>query len=207
MLSGVILAGGANRRMNGELTALLPFGGKPLIVRQIDCMREICDELIIVTNDPKPYLNKVDRSVRIITDFFAGHGPLGGMHAALSLAIHTSVWVVGCDMPFISSKAAQLLMQRKLDGFEAVVPLVASELYPLHGIYDRACASHIAHLLNQGETKVSALLNHVFWSELGERFLLENGVDLNFVSNIKTFEEYEAMGFVVHVQKDSSLGN
>ncbi|MNG16101.1 Molybdenum cofactor guanylyltransferase [compost metagenome] len=84
-------------------------------------------------------------------------------------------------------------MQRKLDGFEAVVPLVADELHPLHGVYDRACASCIATLLNRGETKVSALLNHVFWSELGDRFLLENGVDLNFVSNIKTFEDYEAM--------------
>ncbi|MGO4272392.1 molybdenum cofactor guanylyltransferase, partial [Paenibacillus sp. TAF58] len=121
------------------------------------------------------------------------HGPLGGMHAALSLAKHTSVWVVGCDMPFISSKAAQLLMQRKLDGFEAVLPLVTDDLYPLHGIYDRACASHIEPLLKIGETRVSALLKHVFWSELGDRFLLENGVDLNFVSNIKTFKDYEEM--------------
>ena len=171
MLSGVILAGGASRRMNGEMKALLPFDGKPLIVRQIDCMRQICDELIVVTNDPKPFLNMVDRSVRIITDFFIGQGPLGGMHAALSLAKHTSVWVVGCDMPFISSAAAHLLMQRKLDGFEAVVPLVASELHPLHGIYDRACASRIPPLLQQGETSVSALLQRVFWSELGDRLL------------------------------------
>ncbi|TXK76596.1 molybdenum cofactor guanylyltransferase [Paenibacillus sp. N3.4] len=151
MLSGVILAGGENRRMRGELKALLPFGGKPLIARQIDIMREICDEIIVVTNEPKPYLSVVDRSVRIITDFYVGQGPLGGMHAALSLAKHASIWVVGCDMPFISSKAAQLLLQRKLDGFEAVVPLVAGQMYPLHGIYDQACASHIGPLLQLGE--------------------------------------------------------
>lgn len=193
MLSGVILAGGANRRMNGELKALLPFEGKPLIVRQLDCMREICDELIVVTNDPQPYLNKVDRSVRIITDFFRGHGSLGGMHAALSLAKHASVWVVGCDMPFISNSAAQLLLQRKRDGFESVVPLVAGRVHPLHGIYDRACASHIGHLLQQGQTSVSALLNHIFWSELGDQFLHENGVDLRFVSQIKTLEDYQLM--------------
>ncbi|NQX62971.1 molybdenum cofactor guanylyltransferase [Paenibacillus qinlingensis] len=193
MLSGVILAGGANRRMNGELKALLPFGGKPLIVRQLDCMSDICDELIVVTNDPKPYLNKVDRSVRIITDFFRGQGSLGGMHAALSLAKHASVWVVGCDMPFISSSAAQLLWQRKRDGFESVVPLVAGSVHPLHGIYDRACAPHIGRLLQQGQTSVSALLNHVFWSELGDHFLLENGIDLRFVSQMKTPEDYQIM--------------
>ncbi|NEW05879.1 molybdenum cofactor guanylyltransferase [Paenibacillus sp. SYP-B3998] len=201
MLSGVILAGGANRRMKGELKALLPFGGKPLIARQIDRMRELCDELIVVTNDPKPYLNIVDRSVRIITDFFEGHGPLGGMHAALSLAKHSSVWVVGCDMPFISSKAAKLLLNRKLDGFEAVVPLVAGEIHLLHGIYDRACAPHIVPLLKQGETHISALLKHAFWSELGDQFLYENGVDLNFVSSIKTLEDYEAMLLTENLHK------
>lgn len=201
MLSGVILAGGANRRMNGELKALLPFGGKPLIVRQIDCMNEICDELIVVTNEPKPYLNKVDRSVRIITDFFQGHGPIGGMHAAFSLAKNDSVWVVGCDMPFISCTAAQLLMNRKLDGFEAVVPLVGDEIYPLHGIYDRTCVSRFAPLIRRQESSVSALLHHVFWSELGDRFLVENGVDLNFVSKIKTFEDYEAMLHLENLRK------
>ncbi|OAS22084.1 molybdenum cofactor guanylyltransferase [Paenibacillus oryzisoli] len=200
MLSGVILAGGANRRMNGEQKALLPFEGKPLIVRQLDAMKEICDELIVVTNDPRPYLNVVDRSVRIISDFFMGHGSLGGMHAALSLAKYASVWVVGCGMPFISSEAAQLLLRRKLEGFEAVVPLVADKLHPLHGIYDRAaCAFHIGRLLNQGHTSVSTLLRHIFWSELGDQFWLERGIDMRFVSQMTTLEDYQYMK-LLHTQ-------
>ncbi|MGO4547984.1 molybdenum cofactor guanylyltransferase [Paenibacillus sp. 2TAB23] len=193
MLSGVVLAGGTNRLINGELKALLSFGGQPMIARQLDRMREICDELIVVTQDPTPFLNIVNRSVRIITDFYEGQGPLGGMHAALSLAKHASVWVVGCDMPFISNKAAELLLERKRDGFEAVVPMVAGERYPLHGIYDRTCASHIVPLLQQGETQLSSLLKHIFWGERDDRYLCENGVDLNFVSSIKTFDDYEVM--------------
>jgi molybdopterin-guanine dinucleotide biosynthesis protein A len=197
MLTGVILAGGANRRMKGELKALLPFGGQPLIARQVDRMTKLCDEMIVVTNNPKPYLHILDRSVRIITDFFADHGPLGGMHAALSLAKHSSVWVVGCDMPFISSKAAELLWNRKRDGFEAVIPLVAGKLFPLHGIYDRECKSYIEPLLKLGETKVSALLQHVFWSELSDGYFRENGVELNFISSIKTWDDYEALQNIV----------
>lgn len=200
MLTGVILAGGANRRMKGELKALLPFGGQPLIVRQINEMRNLCDEMIVVTNDPKPYLNVLDRSVRIITDFFDGHGPLGGMHAALSLAKHSSVWVVGCDMPFISCKAAELLWNRKQDGFEAAIPLVAGGLFPLHGVYDRACKSKIAPLLERGETKVSALLNHVFWCELADGYLQENGVELNFISSIKTMDDYESLKNILQIR-------
>ncbi|KRE45931.1 molybdenum cofactor guanylyltransferase [Paenibacillus sp. Soil724D2] len=197
MLTGVILAGGANRRMNGELKALLPFGGQPLIVRQVDRMKILCDEIIVVTNDPKSYLPILDRSVRIITDFHTGYGPLGGMHAGLSLAKHSSVWVVGCDMPFISYKAAELLWNRKREGIEAVVPLVSGKLVPLHGIYDRECKTKILPLLGKGETRISALLEHIFWSELGDEYLQKNGVDLKFISSIKTMEDYEAFQHTV----------
>lgn len=192
MLTGVILAGGANRRMNGELKALLPIGGQPLIIRQVDRMRILCDEIIVVTNDPKSYLPILDRSVRIITDFHTGYGPLGGMHAGLSLAKHSSIWVVGCDMPFISYKAAELLWNRKREGIEAVVPLVSGKLVPLHGIYDRDCKTKILPLLGKGETRVSALLEHIFWSELGDEYLQKNGVDLKFIASIKTMDDYVA---------------
>ncbi|MCY9694464.1 molybdenum cofactor guanylyltransferase [Paenibacillus alginolyticus] len=194
MLTGVILAGGANRRMNGELKALLPFGGQPLIVRQVDRMRILCDEIIVVTNEPKAFLPILDRSVRIITDFHTGYGPLGGMHAGLSLAKHSSAWVVGCDMPIISYKAAELLWNRKREGegIEAVVPLVSGNLVPLHGIYDRECKTKILPLLKKGETRVSALLGHIFWSELGDEYLQKNGVDLKFIASIKTMDDYKA---------------
>ncbi|WP_127534329.1 molybdenum cofactor guanylyltransferase [Paenibacillus kobensis] len=193
MLTGVILAGGANRRMGGERKALLPFGGKPLIVRQLERMAELCEERIIVTDDPKPYLPVVDRSVRIITDFYEGCGPLGGLHAALSLAKHSAVWAVGCDMPFISADAARLLLSRKQDGFDAVVPLAGGELHPLHGIYDRAAATQIEALLKQGETALSALLKPLFWSEISDSVLSENGIDLMCVTSFKTPGAYEAM--------------
>lgn len=67
MLTGIILAGGDHQRMEGENKALLPIYGELLIQRQIREMESICDEIIIVTNDPKPFLRVVDVSVRIIT--------------------------------------------------------------------------------------------------------------------------------------------
>jgi len=179
--------------MGGKRKALLPFGGKPLIVRQLERMGKLCEECIVVTDDPKPYLPIVDRSVRIITDFYEGCGPLGGLHAALSLAKHSSVWAVGCDMPFISSHAARLLLERKRDGFDAVVPLAGGRPHPLHGIYDRTVAPQIEALLQQGETDVSSLLKPLFWSEIGEKLLAENGIDTLCVAAIKTPDDYETL--------------
>lgn len=108
-LSGVILAGGRNRRMGGSPKALLSYHREKLIHRQIRVMRTICEEVILVTNEPRLYLPIVDRDVRILTDSYAGQGPLGGMHAALSLARCDNVWIIDCDMPFVSSRAARLM--------------------------------------------------------------------------------------------------
>ncbi|MCZ8515254.1 molybdenum cofactor guanylyltransferase [Paenibacillus filicis] len=107
-LSGVILAGGKNRRMGGSHKALLPFHQEKLVHRQIRRLKQVCTEIILVTNDPKTFLPLVDSDVRIITDYYSGKGPLGGMHAGLSLANHVNVWLIGCDMPFISPQAAKL---------------------------------------------------------------------------------------------------
>ncbi|NEW04847.1 molybdenum cofactor guanylyltransferase [Paenibacillus sp. SYP-B3998] len=193
MLTGVVLAGGANRRMKGELKALLPIEGQPLILRQLERMRPLCKEFIVVTNDPKPYLPILDRSIRIITDYFPSQGPLGGMHAALSLAKYPSVWLVGCDMPFISYQAASHMLNRKKDGFDAVVPLIKGGLYPLHGIYDRSCKAPIVTLLQKGETSISSLLHHILWREFTDRSFQENGVEMNFITSIKTMDDYESI--------------
>ncbi len=75
-LFGVILAGGRNRRMGGSPKAILPYRQEKLIHRQIRVLRTICEEVILVTNEPKLYLPIVDRDVRILTDSYTGHGTL-----------------------------------------------------------------------------------------------------------------------------------
>ncbi|MDQ1909913.1 molybdenum cofactor guanylyltransferase [Paenibacillus sp. GD4] len=193
MMSGLILAGGRNRGTNGEHKAFLVLDNMTFVERQIREMKKICKEIIIVTNDPIPFLRKVDRGVRIITDYFPGKGPLSGMHAGLTLAQHPNVWVVGCDMPYISAKAAELLIERKQDGFEAVIPWVNHSAYPLHGVYDRSCAAAIGQLLEKDEVAVSALLKQLFWCELQQSAFEEKGIDTRFVAAIKTTEEYEKL--------------
>ncbi len=51
MITGVILAGGLNRRMGGRLKALLPVQGQPLLLRQLKEMSSICKQVIVVTNE------------------------------------------------------------------------------------------------------------------------------------------------------------
>jgi molybdopterin-guanine dinucleotide biosynthesis protein A len=192
MLTGVILAGGDHGRMGGENKALLPIYGELLIQRQIREMESICEEIIIVTNDPKPFLRVVDVSIRIITDFIRGKGPMGGLHAGLSFAEHEEAWVVGCDMPSISAQAARFMREFKEEfKLEAVVPRIGGQLEMLHGIYHTSIANKILSMLNRGEYRLNQLLQHIRWSEMDSDQFVVRGIETRFTQTIKTMDDYQ----------------
>ena len=200
VLTGVILAGGQNRRMDGRVKALLPFHGEPVIVRQIGRMKRICDQIIVVTRDRDLFSQTVGDSARLIEDRIPGKGPLSGMHAAFSELNSQEAWVVGCDMPFISDRAALLMWEQKQDtGCDVVVPKIGGRIHPLHGIYDGRCISHVTGLLRSGQYRVKELFNRVKWMAVEEGRFLQRKIDIRFVVNVNTPEEYEeALSLKVH---------
>lgn len=193
MMSGVILAGGNHPRMNGRNRAFLEVDGEIMLHRQIREMQACCSEITIVTNDPQPFLRVVDRDIRIITDYFIGHGLLSGMHAGLALARQRHVWLLGCHMPFPSADAARLLLSHLQEGADAIIPWVKGKAYPLHGVYDRSSAEPIEKLLKGGYSSKTALLNQIKWQKGSEWLFQENGIPSGFVQSIQTEEDYERM--------------
>lgn len=201
MLTGMILVGKPEVQAgDGQMTALLPYKGEPLIQTQIKEMRDICDEIIVVTPDPRPLLKILEPTVRIITDYHKGKGPLGGMYAGLSLAAHKEVWTVGGDMPFLSANAAQVLLEYKGESFQAAIPYIEGIKYPLHGIYDKSCAAQILKLFDLGKTRTSSLLSRIRRTDVSERAFEERGIHLEFVKAINNWRAAsEAPQPVVHL--------
>ncbi|TBL78228.1 molybdenum cofactor guanylyltransferase [Paenibacillus thalictri] len=191
MLSGVLLAGGDNRQMNGAVKALLPFGGETVIQKQIREMQKLCSEIIVVTNEPMMFLPVLDRSIRIITDYLPGKGPLGGMHAAFMLAKHDDLWIAGGNMPFISAKAGRLLWEhRKYFSYDAAVPVIAGQPCPLHAVYHHSCGEVVADMFAKGETRLPDMLQKIAWGGVSESFLNEQQVDSQFAFAIGSKDDY-----------------
>lgn len=191
MLTGIILAGGDQQRMRGEQKALLPLAGELLIHKQIREMSELCNEIIVVTDQPRPFLRVVDPSVRIITDFITGKGPLGGMHAGLTLMTGDEAWVVACDMPFISSRAAAYMREFKNEfGFDAVVPKIGGRLELLHGIYEKKVVDSVRLLLATGDQRLEQLLHFLKWSETDSDQFVAAGIPTDFATAIKTPDDH-----------------
>ena len=193
MLSGIILAGGPSRRMGGENKSLLRFGNEALIERQVRLMKEVCSEIIVVTNTPKLYLRLVDESVRIITDYIPNKGPLSGMHAGLTLAQNDYAWIVGCDMPFISPVAAALMLQQLDERSDVILPDIQGKIYPLHAIYNRKCVKKIWKLLTNQDIQIESLQRELICQKALDAGFLIAGVNVNFVTDVNTLDEYHAI--------------
>jgi molybdenum cofactor guanylyltransferase len=134
-ISGVILAGGANKRFNGMTKAKIVIDGKTIISRIIDTIRDIFDEIIIITNTPEEF--KEYTNYKIVSDKFLNFGPLGGIHAALKASSKEALFVFAGDMPLLENR----IIIRQIDHYNSckcdiLVPRINEYIEPLHAIYN-----------------------------------------------------------------------
>lgn len=187
MLTLVIQAGGESRRM-GQDKALLPFLGQPLILRPLNRLVKLADEVLITSNQPDSYKFL---GITPIPDLLPGYGALGGLYTALSAASHPYVAVVACDMPFASPElfAYELLILRQT-GMDAVIPRTQAGTEPFHAIYKReTCLAHVRDAIDAGKRRVDAWFSEVQIHYLEPADILPFDPDGLAFLNINTTEE------------------
>ncbi len=156
-LSGMILAGGASRRM-GRNKAELVLGGKTLLQWQADKLRGLGIEDVMLSGAGCPVLS----GTRVIPDEFPGSGPLAGLHACLRAARHPACLVVSVDVPLVPAWALVGLCRAHCGGVTVLRHGEWEE--PLIGIYDRAVAQRIPGLLAFGRRSVRGLKAEAGWN-------------------------------------------
>ncbi|MGB9898376.1 MULTISPECIES: molybdenum cofactor guanylyltransferase [Thermanaerothrix] len=149
----------------GTNKALVPFLGEPLIQRVIRRVRPLAREIVIVTNDPQPYL---ELGYPIVADRIPGLGALGGLYTALSYARHPYVIVIACDMPFVNSSLLLEAQNRLVQGgWDAVLPQSGEGLEPFHAVYRRdTCLPAVERALKRGERRMISWLPEVRWQAI-----------------------------------------
>jgi molybdenum cofactor guanylyltransferase len=191
MLTGVILAGGPNDILYGRPKSFLSISGQKIIDRQFFEMRKICKEIIVVTNTPRSYLSVVPSDVRIITDFYQNKGPLGGIHAGLSLASQAYVWIVASSMPFINSSAINFMLRaKKQSNFDAIVPKIEGSDVPFHGIYNKHTLPVIKSLFGQEQHSLDQYLQTINCIRIPESHFKASHIDITFPFTIVNKEDY-----------------
>jgi len=187
MLTLVIQAGGESRRMGAD-KALLPFLGQPLILRPINRLASLANEVLVTSNQPENYRFL---GLTPIPDILPGMGALGGLYTALNAAGFPYVAVVACDMPFANRDifALELLLIEETHA-DAVIPRTENGMEPFHAIYRReTCLPQIQAALEAGMRRVDSWFAHVMIRYLETKeFLTYDPEQLAFL-NINAPEE------------------
>jgi len=184
----VILVGGEARRANGEEKYFFRYKGKTFIERQIDSIRPVVDEIILVARNPEQCLrfSHFD-DIRCITDIRRGIGPIGGLHAGALAAQGDLLFVSACDMPCIRTDVVRHLFTA-IGDCDAAIPCWNPEmLEPLHAIYRRSVL--VDYLRNHENFSLRPMIRTLRTRFIPVSELRQFDSDLMTFTNINHLEE------------------
>ncbi len=186
--SGIILAGGHSSRMGQDKT-LMPYMGETMVERTVKELRKAVDEIIIAGKDRSKY--QIPGVVEV-TDIYQEMGPLGGIHAGLLQIKNRVGFVIGCDLPFFTSKLASFLLSRST-GYDVVIPKKNNYREPLCAVYSKDCLGPIEKCLQSGIRKVCEFYPDVRVLEVEQEETSLIGKAEVLFYNINTSDEYRSL--------------
>ena len=168
----------------GRDKATIRVGSTTLIRHTYDVAKEIFSEIVIVSS-----LHSAIEGIeaRIVRDVLPVSGSLTGIVTALLYADTPYVFVLGCDMPFLTPAAIRYTVS-EVHGEQIIVPKTEAGFEPMHAVYHRSCLSTLLSAIEQDHMKVSRLFPFFCVKPVPSNPLFfNNGVSV--FTNINTWEE------------------
>lgn len=175
MFSAAILAGGRAARFDGRDKSALVVEGRTFLDRQLEVLGAVADDVRVVREDLVP-----------------GCGPLGGVHTALMGARHDVVFVIACDMPYVTAPFVSHLLALA-ESWDAVVPRTERGYHPLCAAYRRPCLEPIARRLAERRLKMTDLFSDVRVREVSGEDLDQWGDRHRLLANVNTPAEFAGL--------------
>ena len=149
--SGVILAGGASRRM-GTDKAFIEVDGRALVDRLAKALTEAgANEVFVVGGDAI----RIGRlGLEGVADRWPGEGPLGAVVTALERARHPTVFIVATDVAMIGPHQIAPLVRQCESTRPIVLPAGGDRPAVLQGAYHRSLFDDFRRAFEAGERSV-----------------------------------------------------
>jgi molybdenum cofactor guanylyltransferase len=169
-ITGIVLAGGKGRRMDGLDKGMILFRDIPLIEHVLNRLAPQVDHLIINANRNFDFYTKA--GVPVVPDErldFAG--PLAGMEAALGQVKTSLSLIVPCDTPFLPEDlAARMLKAMHQDGSDIVIPDDGDQVQPVFCLMRTSLLDSISRSLDSGIQKVQDWLamQNLSWADFSD---------------------------------------
>ena len=157
-VGAVILAGGGSRRM-GTDKAALTLEGLRFLDRVAGELSGYPERLVSVRS-----LSSAPAcpGFAAVADWFPGCGPLGGLHAALSVCRSDYLLTVACDMPLFRRELGEFLTLFLSPAVDACVPVDRTgRVHPLCAVYGKSALPVLEQQLRSGDYRLTAALERL----------------------------------------------
>lgn len=161
-LAGVVLAGGASRRMGRDKATMIfagPAGAKTMVEHVVSAIGSSCVPLFVIAAPGQPLPELPPATV--LRDEVRGVGPLlatgRGLRAAADAGAERA-FVCAVDMPLMTTELIDELARHQ--GADVVVPWDGRDHY-LAGVYRTSLVDHIDELVAAGERSMRSLVDSV----------------------------------------------
>lgn len=154
---GLLLAGGAGTRMNGQDKGLMHWRERPMAHWVAEALSTVATPLLISANRSLEEYRLLGDVLQDSVDF-KGQGPLAGLLAGLTEAEKRgfdAVFVCPCDTPGIQSEVFYRLLRAWREN--PSLPVIAEcdgRAHPLHGVYPVSLASVLKAQLQNDNRRV-----------------------------------------------------
>jgi len=189
-LNGLVLAGGKSERMGFDKGAVNWFD-KEQRYHMADMLKPFCEEVFISCREDQQ--GRLDSQYPALADTFTGLGPYGGILSALRESPDRAWLVVASDLPLLSEKTLQHLVDHRQVSAIATAYQVTSDSFPepLITIWEPKSYPVLLSFLAQGYSCPRKVLINSNISLLPAPFPEE-------LTNVNTPEEFEALKAVLH---------
>ncbi len=184
--TAVILAGGKSSRMGFD-KQFLTFNHTRIFDRNLACLKEEFEEIIVVTQKPTAYESY---PVICVDDIEKNAGPLGGLHAGLMKSTSDMIFLIACDMPLVQLnyiRYMKAILKREI--CEICATKTKKGIEPFHGFYSKKLREKIEIAIAQGNRslRVFTKSSNTYWIE--EAVAKQMSPDLSMFYNVNTLEE------------------
>ena len=138
----------------GKDKRYLPWQGRNLLDSVCGVMNGLFEDIIVVTAMPDYKIGS--SSARLVTDEIPGKGSMGGLFSGLRQSLHSSCFVVACDMPYLNPEVITKICQSP--PADIVVVKLLQGFQPLHARYSKACIPLLEEMMQSDNLKIQDLI-------------------------------------------------
>jgi len=175
----------------GSDKASVVLAGKSLLGHVLAQVEPLFADVVISVREQRS-----DIKYPQIIDDAQGRGPMVGIKAALEAVKTDWMFVIACDMPFVSTGLIQHLAGLRSE-HDAVVPFAFERPQPLFGFYNKTCLPLMEARMKQGQRSMIRLLADLDVFQLSEQQVkaidpeLKSLLSLDTIEDVKKVERFE----------------